>query len=423
VIGKTILLVEDEAIIAMTEAMTLKKYGCQVVTVYSGEQALEAMAGPPAVDLVLMDIDLGARRMDGTQAARLILQQRRVPIIFLSSHTEREIVEKTEGITSYGYIVKDSGETVLVASIKMAFKLHAAYEALEHANDRLALANDRLAHANDRLERANEKLHLSLEASHAGTWDWDIANDSFDCSPEFLRLFGLPADPPSVFDAWLRAVHPDDRDIAARRIQECIDQHIDLLNDYRILLPSGEVRWMRATGQACYDGPRPVRMTGLCIDITERKQAERALAHSHDLLRYVIEHSRSAIAIHDRQLNYIYVSQRYLDEYRVSARDVIGRHHYAVFPDLPQKWREVHRRALAGEVSSAENDPYVRADGSVDWTRWECRPWYEADGSIGGIIVYTEVVARSQVGGNPQAGTEYQDLYKMQPDRCRCDPP
>jgi PAS domain S-box-containing protein len=92
------------------------------------------------------------------------------------------------------------------------------------------------------------------------------------------------------------------------------------------------------------------------------------------------------------------VSQRYLQDYKVEEPDVIGKHHYDVFPDLPQKWRDVHQRALAGEVLSAEDDPYEREDGSVDWTRWECRPWYEADGSIGGIIVYTEVITeRKQV--------------------------
>jgi PAS domain S-box-containing protein len=123
-----------------------------------------------------------------------------------------------------------------------------------------------------------------------------------------------------------------------------------------------------------------------------RKRAEDALAHSHDLMRYVLEHNRSAVAVHDRDLKYIYVSQRYLQEYNVKEHDVIGKHHYDVFPDLPQKWRGVHQRALAGEISSAEDDPYEREDGTVDWTRWECRPWYEADGSVGGFIIYTEVI-------------------------------
>jgi two-component system, cell cycle sensor histidine kinase and response regulator CckA len=109
-------------------------------------------------------------------------------------------------------------------------------------------------------------------------------------------------------------------------------------------------------------------------------------------LRSYIENTQSAIAVHDRDLRYIYVSKRYLDDYKVLEKDIIGKHHYEVFPDLPQKWRDVHNRALLGEICSAEDDPYYREDGTVDWTRWECRPWYEADGAIGGIIIYTEVI-------------------------------
>ena len=127
-------------------------------------------------------------------------------------------------------------------------------------------------------------------------------------------------------------------------------------------------------------------------DISERKRAQEAVIHSRDLMRYVIEHTRSAVAVHDRDMRYIYVSKRYLDEYGVQDPNVIGKHHYEVFPDLPEKWRVVHRKALAGVVSSAERDDYQRADGTVEWTRWECRPWFESNGRIGGIIVYTEVI-------------------------------
>ncbi|MFN2312796.1 MAG: response regulator, partial [Spirochaetia bacterium] len=74
------------------------------------------------IDLILMDINLGSG-IDGTQAAELILQNHDIPVVFLSSHTEPEVVEKTEKITSYGYVVKNSSTTVLDASIKMAFKL------------------------------------------------------------------------------------------------------------------------------------------------------------------------------------------------------------------------------------------------------------------------------------------------------------
>ncbi|MBL8967304.1 MAG: response regulator [Spirochaetaceae bacterium] len=120
-----ILLVEDEAIIALAESRILSRRGYSVLVAASGEKAVELVRGGAPVDLVLMDIDLGGG-MDGTEAARHILGLRDLPLVFLSSHTESEIVEKTEGITSYGYIVKNSGETVLLASIKMAFRLFAA---------------------------------------------------------------------------------------------------------------------------------------------------------------------------------------------------------------------------------------------------------------------------------------------------------
>ena len=122
------------------------------------------------------------------------------------------------------------------------------------------------------------------------------------------------------------------------------------------------------------------------------KHLLKQLNHFHDLMDYIISHARSSIAVHDRGLKYLYVSKRYLEEYKIKERNVIGKHHYEVFPDLPKKWRDVHQRSLAGEVVSAEEDPYYRMDGSIDWTRWECRPWYESDGSIGGIIVYTEII-------------------------------
>ena len=138
------------------------------------------------------------------------------------------------------------------------------------------------------------------------------------------------------------------------------------------------------------EGPRRVVIAH--ENITERKQAAEAQRHSNELMQYIIEHTNSAVAVHDRDLRYMYVSDRYLKDYGVQEQDIIGKHHYDVFPDLPEKWREVHRKALAGEVSSSERDPYERADGTVEWTRWECRPWYGANGSIDGIIVYTEVI-------------------------------
>lgn len=130
------------------------------------------------------------------------------------------------------------------------------------------------------------------------------------------------------------------------------------------------------------------------IDVSEQRKAKIEMDQAMNLMQHVIEHTNSAVAIHDKNLNYLYVSQNYLDQYKIKEKNIIGKHHYDLFPDLPQKWRDVHQRALAGEILNADDDPYEREDGSVDWTRWECRPWYESDGSIGGIIVYTEVITK-----------------------------
>lgn len=125
---KIILLVEDESLIAMAEKRQLEMEGYEVLLAPSGEKAVELAVGAMvALDLILMDIDLG-NGMDGAEAAERILSAVKVPIVFLSSHREPEIVEKTERITSYGYVVKNSGPIVLNTSIKMAFKLFDAHK-------------------------------------------------------------------------------------------------------------------------------------------------------------------------------------------------------------------------------------------------------------------------------------------------------
>lgn len=121
--AQKLLLVEDQGIIALAQKKILQKYGYSVVLAHSAEQAVQTAAREPELSLILMDIDLGDGP-DGAEAAERILAKRDIPIVFLSAHTEPEVVEKTEGITSYGYIVKNSGETVLLASIRMAFRLH-----------------------------------------------------------------------------------------------------------------------------------------------------------------------------------------------------------------------------------------------------------------------------------------------------------
>lgn len=151
-------------------------------------------------------------------------------------------------------------------------------------------------------------------------------------------------------------------------------------------------RWYECNDRAIQwiDG-RLVRIE-IAFDITDRKNAEKEIAYFNELMRYLIEHTSSSVAVHDKDMNYIYVSNRYYDDLRITDRNIIGRNHYDIFPYLPQSIRDSHQRALKGEVVSAENDQLIHSDGSMDWANWQCRPWYNADGEIGGIIIYIEII-------------------------------
>ncbi|MBD1401832.1 PAS domain-containing sensor histidine kinase [Pelovirga terrestris] len=138
---------------------------------------------------------------------------------------------------------------------------------------------------------------------------------------------------------------------------------------------------------------------GIIRDITQTKRTEQELKLSKDrlknwyhLMKYIIHHDPNGIAVFDRNLHFLFVSDRFVREYRVNRKDLIGKHHYEVFPDIPEKWRAIHQRALSGEILAGDDDEFVREDGQKDYTRWSCCPWYEIDGTIGGIVLYSEVI-------------------------------
>ena len=126
---RTILLVEDERIVAVATATHLRSAGWKVVACDSGEAAIQAVIDDDDIQLVLMDIDLG-EGIDGTVAAARILEVRSLPIVFLTSHSEYEMVARVKGITRYGYVLKSSGEFVLLETISLALDLFASHQAL-----------------------------------------------------------------------------------------------------------------------------------------------------------------------------------------------------------------------------------------------------------------------------------------------------
>lgn len=115
---------------------------------------------------------------------------------------------------------------------------------------------------------------------------------------------------------------------------------------------------------------------------------------NEEKLRLFVEYAPAALAMFDLEMHYLYVSRRWLTDYQLGDRDLRGLSHYDVFPEIPERWKELHQRCLAGEVLSSDADCFMRADGSVQWLRWEISPWFCTAGEIGGIVVFSEDITK-----------------------------
>lgn len=293
---KTILLVEDEALIAMTEAKMLRNHGYDVLIAYNAENAVERVRETD-IDLILMDIDLGAGKMDGTEAAEIILDEHDIPIAFLSSHTEPEIVEKTEGITSYGYIVKNSGETVLLASIKMAFRLYDAHMELKRQKENLNTALINYERTAEELAEKSEEVEKYFTSSLDMLCIADTEGVFVRLNPEWEKTLGYP-----VTDlegrSFLDFVHEEDREATLHAVAKLEAQEEVKSFENRLRCKDGSYRWIewRST-------PIGTRIYAAARDITERKQAECEIKKREDNLRITLNSIGDAVIATDKQGN------------------------------------------------------------------------------------------------------------------------
>jgi PAS domain S-box-containing protein len=295
---KTILLVEDDAVIALNESKELKNHGYNVIPVLNSHKALEAISDHNRViDLILMDINLG-NNLDGTEVAKIILKNHDIPLLFLSNYTEREIVEKTENIIFYGYVVKDSGFTVLDASIKMAFKLHQAYQDLK----------------NQKLEIENQKKELQAEVTERKLIQQvigeseekyrNIAENIDDFLFTFERIGNVlrplfytnsvekitgyaQSEFLSESTFFLKIVYPDDLQIVKDKLKTILQSKIQVSEEmeFRIINKHGNIVWVRTKINAIRNTDGYIlKIYGLVSDISLRKKAEEELNRSTENL-------------------------------------------------------------------------------------------------------------------------------------------
>lgn len=270
----SILHLEDSDLDAAYIAQRIQRAGLptSVIRVRDRAEFVSELRGDRHIDLILSDYQLVT--FDGMEALDLVREHRpNVPFVFVSGTLGEDVAIETlkKGATDY---------------------------VLKHRLERLVPAIERaLAETNERAERrraeqearaAYERLAMAQQAGRAGMFDWNIPEKRVVWSPELEDLYGIPRGTfEQTYAGWARRVVPEDVTVVESILNRSLaDRRDELEYEFRVLLPSGERRWV--VGKAKFfrdERGEPVRMVGINIDIHDRKQAEERLRESEERLR------------------------------------------------------------------------------------------------------------------------------------------
>jgi PAS domain S-box-containing protein len=267
--NKTLLLVDDDIVIAAAEKTQLENIGYCVIHVLSGEGAVELiLSSSTKIDLVLMDISLGGA-LNGAAAAREILKTVNIPIVFLSSHTDKETVDQIESITSYGYVVKNSGIAVLDASIKMAFKLFNAI--------------NNLIIKDHELDDNEKRFDLLAEQNHVFVWEIDANGTYTYASKSSGQVIGYRPDE-LVGKIKFYDICPEIERAKLIDGSFKIIANLERFSGFQnpILTKNGRIIWVSTSGVPVFNNDGTFR--GYCgsdIDITQLKLTSDSMQLAH----------------------------------------------------------------------------------------------------------------------------------------------
>lgn len=313
--GTHILLVEDDALIAMLQKKQLEQKGYAVDHVFNGEKAVEAALRPDApYKVILMDIDLG-KGIDGTEAAKRILEEEDIPVVFISAHTEPEIVEKTEKITSYGYAVKNSGIIVLDASIKMALKLFEEKK-----------AGATMAHMLDVAPNSITVHDMDGNFLYANAKTFELHGYTEE---EFLKINLHELDVPeseALIEERIQKIFTDG---------QATFETAHYRKDGSILPMEVSIKVVEWQGRQA--------VLSIATDITERKKSEWSLRESEERVQALLDANPDVMLLYDRTGHFIdcYASDE--EKYLVEPRLFLGKHVSEVLPEyLAQLALEKH---------------------------------------------------------------------------------
>jgi len=372
---KRILLVEDDSLIALMESELLKAGGYEVITALSGEKALEIFHSGKQIDLILMDIDLG-QGLDGAETASRILAKKDIPVVFISSHTEPEILNKTEAIASYGYIVKGSSDTAFFVSLNMAFRLHAAHQELlkkkqelEDLADSLSATVKKLLKMREellvreqKLKETTEHLEATLNSLPDLLFELDEETTYLDIRAPNPELLYLPKE--KLLGKKMTKILPNNISTAfIYALREAAEKGVSDFN-YSLELPSG-IHYFEATiARKGENRPGKNIFIALVRDITDRIEAELSQQKTEIRFYRLFQAMSEGVAIyrllydeHGQPVDYeiIEVNQAYVRHTGIEKEKAIGKKASELYGTGEPPYLDIYSQTvLTGKPASFE---------------------------------------------------------------------
>jgi len=296
-----ILLVDDQPAKLLAYEVILKELGENLIMASSGREALEFLLKN---DVAIILVDVCMPELDGFELAAMIREHPRfqkTAMIFISAIQVSDL-DRLRGyeMGAVDYVPVPVVPEVLRAKIKVFAELYRKTRQLERLNveleDRVRARTAELEESHTRLLESEQRRSLAIAAGKMGSWDWDWISGDWMWDDGQYQIFGL--DPKSfvVTPASVQALlHPDDIDELRKAMAEFTKGITSYEAEFRILRPDGEVRWCAGTAATSTDKDgRVVRVSGVTVDITERKQAEE---RQNLLAREVDHRAKNALAL------------------------------------------------------------------------------------------------------------------------------
>jgi PAS domain S-box-containing protein len=296
-----ILLVDDQPAKLLAYEVILKELNENLVAASSGREALEYLL-KNEVAVILVDVCMP--ELDGFELAAMIREHPRfqkTAMIFISAIQVSDI-DRLRGyeMGAVDYVPVPVIPEVLRAKIRVFAELYRKTRQLERFNaeleGRVRARTAELEESNARLLESEQRRSLAIAAGKMGSWDWDWVNGDWMWDEGQFRIFGVDPQSFVMTPASVQALlHPDDIDELRKAMAQFAKGTRSYEGEFRITRPDGEVRWCVGTAAATLDkGGRVVRISGVTVDITERKQAEER----QSLLAREVDHrAKNALAL------------------------------------------------------------------------------------------------------------------------------